>query len=174
MSDETNPPEADAEAAEPGPEPKRGRGQPTKLTPAVADKVVEGLKVGLSPELASERAGITRRTYARWKAKGERDDEADVDSDERDFCHRIAGARAEFAYDACDWLKKARDIPSKETNAPTVTFMLERRYREDYGRSESVELTGKGGGPVQVQTLEDAIALSNGAGAASPDDEPGA
>jgi hypothetical protein len=153
--------------------PRHPGGRPTKLTPEVVEKVKEGLLVGLSPERASMRAGITRRTYALWKAQGEKDDAAGVESEHAEFFHTIAQAQAEFAFDACDWLKKNRGVPSKETNAPTVLFMLERRYREDYGRSESVELTGKGGGPVQIQSLEDAIAL-HGAGPASSDDKTGA
>jgi hypothetical protein len=179
VTNETDPPANDAGAGGQGETaeaeqaaPKMGR--PTKLTQALIKTVREGLLEGLSPELASERAHITRRTYLLWRAQGEKDDEAEVESLHADFFHTVTQARAEFAFDACKWLKKNRDTPSKDISAPTVLFMLERRYAEDFGRREAVELTGKGGGPVQVQTLEDAIALSNGAGATRPDDEPGA
>lgn len=157
MSEETDPPEANEAGVEGEPETaeietppaKHPGGRPSKLTPEVIAKVKEGLAVGLSPELASERAGISRRTYARWKAQGEADDEAGVESDEREFWHTVTQARAGFAFEAVKFLWDTRAAPSKDSNADNVKFVLERQYQLDYARTQKVELTGKHGGPIR-------------------------
>jgi IS30 family transposase len=57
--------------------PKRTRGQPTKLTPAVAETILKVIRQTGSFEDACLVAGIGERTFYRWKSEGQRQPEGE-------------------------------------------------------------------------------------------------
>ena len=110
--------------------------RPTKLTPEVHEAIVDGINAGLTFRLSCARAGVTPATFYNWLEKG-----------------KVAqsGALMEF-FNAVE--RALRLISQITLQAPAdwraAAFILERRFPDDYGRR--AELTGKAGGPVQVDT----------------------
>ena len=51
--------------------PKRGRGQPTKLTAVVQRKICEAIAAGNYPSTSARYAGVTPACFCNWKRKGE-------------------------------------------------------------------------------------------------------
>ena len=115
--------------------------RPTKLTPEVHEAIVDGINAGLTFRLSCARAGVTPATFYRWLEKGE----AAQGGVFKEFCDTVSRARADSAL---------RLVSQITLQAPTdwraAAFILERRFPDDYGRR--AELTGKAGGPVQVDT----------------------
>jgi hypothetical protein len=69
---------------------KRGRGQPTKLTPAVAEAILKVVRTTGSFEDACRVAGIGERTFYRWKSEGQRQ----VDGEYWQFWQAVKKAQA--------------------------------------------------------------------------------
>ena len=115
--------------------------RPTKLTPEVQDLIVDGINAGLTFRLTCARAGVNPGTFYRWLEKGE----AAQTGVYREFCDAVERAKADSAL---------RLVSQITLQAPTdwraAAFMLERRFPEDYGKR--TEITGKDGGPVEVDT----------------------
>lgn len=82
---------------------KRGRGQPSKLTPERRQKFTDSLKVGNTVECAAAYAGIGYTTVHRWMNKGE----AQTRGEYRDFWNTVNEARAEAETGAVANIRKA-------------------------------------------------------------------
>jgi hypothetical protein len=109
-------------------------GRPTKLNDDVARAYVEAVREGATYDLAAYSAGITRQTAHNWLRAGEAAD----DGPERDFFDAVKKAEAECAREAL------RTVRGGQMNWQASAWLLERRYREDYGRVRvEVEPVGK-------------------------------
>lgn len=53
--------------------PARGRGQPSKLTPDVHERIVAAVRAGNFFETAARYAGITYTTFRNWMVRGEKE-----------------------------------------------------------------------------------------------------
>ena len=115
--------------------------RPTKLTPEVHEAIVDGINAGLTFRLSCARAGVTPATFYNWLKKGEVAQSGAL----MEFFNAVERAKADSAL---------RLISQITLQAPAdwraAAFILERRFPDDYGRR--AELTGKAGGPVQVDT----------------------
>lgn len=170
MNDETDPPANDAGAegegdkAEPEPEKNRG-GRPSKIRDeAVAKRLVQGLLRGMTPDLACDLAGIAPSTFYLWMKQGKEDAEAGLDTEHFRFSERIKKAIATALYKMLGKIKRGGE------GWQGSAWVVERRWRETYARPAQVELSGPGGGAIQVQTLEDAIAKARGGGSSGDND----
>ena len=107
--------------------------RPTKLTPAVLERIVQAVKAGLTYEVAAQAAGVDRATFYRWKARGEHDQHGPY----RDLCDVLKKAEAEAE---AHMLGIIRDAAPTQWQA--AAWFLERRYPERYGRRDrtTVEL----------------------------------
>ena len=74
----------------PTPAAQRGPGQPTKLTPAVAESILKTVRMTGSFEDACRVAGIGERTFYRWKSEGQRQ----VDGEYWQFWQAVKKAQA--------------------------------------------------------------------------------
>lgn len=122
-------------------------GQPTKLTPEMQERIIEGLESGLHQESACARAGIGKTTFYRWMNRGESDDEADVDY--RNFRHAVERARAKPEAEALEAVKAAW----RDGTWQAAAWFLERSHPHKYGRINRTEVSGPEGKPVQVETM---------------------
>lgn len=116
-------------------------GRPSKLTPAVQKKIVKALAAGATHDLAALYAGISRTSFYEWKAKGEAGD-----PNFTDFSDAIALAEGKGAVELLETIQTAVKDP-KEWRA--ATWILERRYPDDYGKVRQ-EITGANGGPIET------------------------
>jgi hypothetical protein len=105
-------------------------GRPTKLTPDVADVVVENLRAGNYVQTAARAAGISRQTFADWMRRGRSTKTEDAPF--REFAERVEQARAECE---AENVKIIADAARESWSA--AAWLLERLYPERWGRPSS-------------------------------------
>jgi hypothetical protein len=134
--------------------------RPTELTPELADRIAQLIRAGNWPETAAVAAGGSQRSYYRWMARGQKAEEQDqrgrrvrvAEEPFWQFWQQVKRAERESEAIAVGYLMKS--MPHTPT---AVTTFLERRFPQRWTRTERTELTGSGGGPVQVEDPTEAI-----------------
>ena len=153
---------------------KLPRGRPTKLTQPVADRIAEGVSLGMTFKNAAMAGGIHEKTLESWRSRGAR--EADSNSIYARFIGQLARAAEKAAIDYLGAIRRSimespvkvrehikKDESGKvilteihrETLPPDIKgamWWLERRFPEQFGRHDQMEHTGKV--KVQAQTQE--------------------
>jgi hypothetical protein len=162
---ETPAPPADEAVGEGAPEADevRGRGRPSKLTGDVKKKLGSALRRGHTPESACLVAGIGRSTYYAWRDQGEKDRADGRKTEHTDFLDTCDVELARF-YDKhllrIDRASAGKSPKPKKGeavgcyDARLSLAILGRRAPEHFAERRAVELTGKGGGPVRVETRD--------------------
>jgi hypothetical protein len=139
----------------------------SKLTDEVVAQVVEALRAGAPPEVACAYAGVVRATYYNWLKRG-RDaiDAANGDlpqviaeNEYARFVVSVDNALARFVVGNMSRIGIA-GRQNSEGQWQALAWQLERRFPALFGRKTRHEITGKDGGPIQ---LEHAIVLDPGA-----------
>lgn len=116
-------------------------GGETLLTPELQEKLVNSIKAGNYAEVAARAAGIAKDTFYKWLLRGGRGEEpfkalsdaietASAAADERDVF--LMAKHAEKSWQAGAW-------------------RLERRNPKQWGRKDSLELTGDADKPLAVR-----------------------
>jgi hypothetical protein len=132
--------------------PKRaGAGRRTLLTPELQTQICAFIRAGTYDYVAAEASGISRRTLFEWLERGERPSKRGRTPVYEQFALAIRRAQAEARASAEVTVKK---IDPK--------WWLSRMHRErpeapGWNDTRSVELTGKDGGPVGIQSSEVAL-----------------
>ena len=123
--------------------PAKKIGQPSKLTPEVQDKIVQAILAGNYQETAASYAGIGRTTFFRWMEQG-----ADPDAPQmyRDFRDAVESARAQAEVRHVALITQAAQGGTWQASA----WYLERSYPQRWGRLQRTEITGRDGGPIEV------------------------
>ncbi len=140
-----------------------------RFGPKVCDDVLEWLAMGNFREAACKRAGITDRTLRRWLAEGRKEleaAEADVGPDD-DLDESKLGPYAVFLRkvektEANVESGLVRSLVFDEDARPEdKRWFLERRHPKRYGKGAMrVELTGREGGPLEVEIDARKVLLS--------------
>ena len=102
------------------------KGRPAKLTAAVQGRVVHSLRAGAYAQEAAASAGISRRTFHRWVARGEVED---APTKFRDFAAAVRRAELDAELHAVVVIREA--MPQDWRAAMTY---LGRRYPDRWGR----------------------------------------
>ena len=92
------------------------------LTPARASDILAGIREGLFPAVAAQRAGISRDTLRRWRARGEREQRGSY----HDFV--VALGRAEAEVEATVLRQVMQSAQSGD--ARIALAYLERRFQD--------------------------------------------
>lgn len=123
-------------------------GRPTKLTADIQEKVVAAINAGNYQETAAAYAGIGTTTFYRWMEQG-----ADPDAPQiyRDFREAVENARAQAEVRHVALITQAAQSGTWQASA----WYLERSHPQRWGRFQRTEITGRDGGPIEV----DAAAL---------------
>lgn len=121
-------------------------GRQTKLTPELQQRFCDALHSGLTFAGACDLVGIGRSTFFRWMDEDESTTQA-----QQDFRDAIKVARATRDQ---RYVKVIEDAAAGGTWTAAAWF-LERTNRSEYGRNDSVEVTGAGGGPIKQQVVGD-------------------
>jgi hypothetical protein len=128
--------------------------RPSDLTPEVADAVASLVRGGNKPIRAAMARGIPRSTFYYWMARGrtaasQRSDALGVPELEQpflDFLDAVERAESESQVIVVSHLMRA--MPS----TPTAAFAwLERRFPQEWSRTERVEHAGGDGGAIAVR-----------------------
>jgi hypothetical protein len=112
------------------------------LTDEAANKIVLALRAGAYSAEAAAHAGVSVRTFQRWRSRGELDE---ADERYRTFAERVAKAEADAKVHSIGIVRTAM---SEDWRA--AAWFLEHRWPHEWGR-RNVEVTGPDGGPVEVQ-----------------------
>ena len=117
-------------------------GRHTKLTPTREAKIIQATRAGCDIEVACRAAGVSRSTYYRWKARGEREHTGEY----HDFVQALRAAEAEAEVHAVVVIRKAMH----EGDWRASLAFLERRFPDRWSKRTTTQLTGADGGPVQT------------------------
>jgi transposase len=109
-------------------------GRPTKLTPALQDKIVQAIRAGNYMETAAAYAGIHKDTLYAWLKRGAR--ERSPHSPYRQFSDAVEKALAEAEVRDVALIAKAAE---REWQA--AAWRLERKFPDRWGRRERVQAT---------------------------------
>lgn len=118
-------------------------GRPSKLTPAVKQRLLDAIRAGNYYEAACVYAGIGETTFYRWMERGEKASSGEY----REFWESVKRAEAEAeARVVALW---QQEIPG---NWQAARDFLARRFSDRWSPKEKVqtEVTGKDGGPVEI------------------------
>lgn len=101
-------------------------GRPTKYTPEKAKTITDAISIGATYRLACLYAGISDDTMTRWLARY------------ADFAEQVRIAEGKAAVQALATIQRAaRD----DYDWRAVTWLLERRFPNDYGKRDRVDVT---------------------------------
>lgn len=146
---------------------KRG-GRPTKLTPEVHEKIVTAVRAGNYVETAAAYAGVHPTTVFRWLREA---DEPGASRAVREFRYAVDSARAESEVRVVGQIQRVimggHVLAETTRTLPDGTVETERKYAppdgrvalefaarafpDRWARRAALEVTGQGGGPVQVE-----------------------
>ena len=102
--------------------------RPSKLTPNIIKRIGENIALGLPYSLAAEAAGIAYQTFNDWMNKGKTEKSGKY----YQFYKYIQKCNA----DATKECLKRLDVAVKAGDTRICTWILERRFPENFGRHE--------------------------------------
>lgn len=120
-----------------------GPGQPTKLTPTVAEKILDAVRRGNRLDTAALYAGVSRESFFAWCRAGRA---ADARQPYLGFVVALDEAMASWEAGKVGAISRAGD---KEWQANA--WLLERRLPDAYGRRTRVDVGNADGRPFQLQ-----------------------
>jgi hypothetical protein len=135
-------------------------GRPTKLNPEVADLIIGYIEQGAPIDTAAAAAGISITTIRKWRRDGVRlaqaqdkgETIADKDLPFLEFSARCKSAEAQGEVSLVKGIRAAGEFVDDRGRRQWQAFawLLERRHPERYARRTMSELSGPGGGPIEV------------------------
>lgn len=143
-----------------------GRGRPTKFTRENVEAILTGIRLGLAYKHACMFAGVHYSTFNDWKngdfpnmPRGLSDAEkAEFRQLKDDFNDMLMKAEGRGVYRNFQIINQA----AANGDWRASQFLLQARWPEEYGTKNRTELTGPGGGPVQVEQLLERAAAEAG------------
>ena len=143
--------------------PAKRNGRPTKLTQPVADRIIEGVSLGMTFKNAAMAGGVHEDTLDSWRKRGA----AESNTTYTRFLGQLDRAAEKTAIDYLEKIRQSimespvkrrehikqdengkvimKEI-HKETLPPDIKgamWWLERRFPEQFGRHDQMEHTGK-------------------------------
>ena len=135
---------------------KRKIGRPTLCTPETMKEIEECLGLGMSLKSSALVAGVTVQTICEWRQKGELGIEPYAE-----FSERFARARAKGA----KVYQQVVFVAATAGDVRAAQWTLSKMEPAHYGDKLQAEVSGPGGGPIQMQAWWEGLE-----GAADDDD----
>jgi transposase-like protein len=145
-------------------------GRRTKLTPTTHDRIIQAIRAGATLEAAAGAAGVHEATLHRWLTAGEAEDATDALRAFREDVYRArdelevritVGSVVKSALGGYPIKRVTRVRPDgtreeEEQFAPAdgrvgLEILARRFHDRGWSRRNPVEITGLGGGPIQVE-----------------------
>ncbi len=108
-------------------------GRPTRLTKAVREKIIKGIRLGLTYDRAAQLAGIHKSTFYMWKRKGLQKKAPLYIK----FIDELKKAEVEGEAAAISHIVKA----AQEGTWTAAAWLLERRFPDRWARIQKLEIT---------------------------------
>lgn len=105
--------------------------RPTKYDDLVAERIAQGIKLGLTYDLAAAFGGITYETFRVWREK------------KPAFSALVERVEAEGAAVNMGRIQKE----AQEGDWRAAAWIIEHRYGKQFAKTERQEITGKDGEP---------------------------
>jgi len=126
---------------------KRGRGQPTKLTKEVQERIVSQIRIGGYLRYAVEAGGVGYTTFQNWLQRGEKYEAGEGPERDRvyyDFAMEVKKAQAQDALRMQSIVTRA----AVGGDWKAASWNLEKKYPSEYGsRAQGgAAITIRGGG----------------------------
>jgi hypothetical protein len=100
--------------------------RPSKLTPDIQKRIGDNIALGLTYRLAAESAGVTYKTFNEYMNRGQTEKSGKY----YQFYQYIQKCNADAAKVLLERINEA----AKAGNTQMCTWILERRFSEDFGR----------------------------------------
>jgi hypothetical protein len=123
--------------------PTRTGGRSTKCTPTLVKAIAERIGAGMGREAAARSVGISERSLHTWVERGRAGEEPYAQ-----FLQRIEAASETLQGEVSKVLLKGLRSKNPHVSTKTAMWLAERLWPATYGRRS--EVTGAGGGPVQI------------------------
>lgn len=131
--------------------PKRPPGQPSKLTPKMMSRIEELITAGCSMRETATVVGLDYSTVMKWMRRGREAKSGDYFQ----FFHRVTRARERCTASLTEFIQNAAPQDWR-----AAAWMLERRAPKRWTKTQSVEVSGRGGGPIDIRQAPDLSSLS--------------
>ncbi|MDE3095818.1 MAG: hypothetical protein KGK07_07440 [Chloroflexota bacterium] len=113
-------------------------GAPTSLTPAVAQQIVEAVRIGVPMTAAAWSAGVSDSAVSDWRGRGEADRANGVETIYSRFVEALKGSEG-FAITRC-----VTQLQTVQGDWQRWAWMLERRWPEWFGRRDALAVSMQG------------------------------
>lgn len=120
--------------------------RPTKLTPALTDRICELIEVGMPYHLVCDAVGIVESTFYDWIEKGT---QSTTKKEFSEFSKRVNQSKAKVVE---QYLQRL-DGYSKNGSVYATTWFLERRCPEDFGRKDKLDMKAEHSGEVSINFI---------------------
>jgi transposase len=120
------------------------RGRPLTLTPELRDRICATVSAGNYRQVAAQYHGVPLRTFHRWCQMGRKAKSGAY----FDFWHALLKAERD-----AEIVAVKRVIDASAEDAKHMEWWLERKFPGRWGRKDRVEVTGKKGGPVELDDV---------------------
>jgi len=115
-------------------------GRPTLLDPDIIAAVVGYLETGIPFKYACEAEGLSEKVAYEWCRRGEAGE-----SPYNQFSSAVTRARARGA------IHLHGKVERGGAGSHSAQFLLERRFRDEYGNVQKIEHAGHDGGAVKIE-----------------------
>jgi hypothetical protein len=122
--------------------------RPLKLNDEITNIICENIEMGLSYSLSAAGAQITFQTFNDWMKKAQ---EEGADEQYIEFATRVRAAETACAKDC---LLRVREASKCGTWAASA-WLLERRFKNDYGRQERIDMRAEHSGQVRIELRQE-------------------
>lgn len=112
-------------------------GRKLKISKKIKQKFFEAIEIGLSYKSACAYSNISESSLYRWIKQGESDQESDIKSKQRTFFEELSNANSSVEIELIREIKASNDWRAK-------AFILERRFKKDWGQSAELNLKEEG------------------------------
>lgn len=122
-------------------------GRPTKFSPELQEIICKKIADGATYAEAAEAAGVDYTTLLKWRQAGEKAEGGKL----FEFYHAIKTAEDQSKQTLLKRIVTAgKDPKFWQANA----WILERRFPQEYGRKDRMELTGKDGSSLVIKVVK--------------------
>lgn len=126
------------ENGKPGPAPG-DRGRASLLTADLQKKICEWIEKGNTYTRACALTDISERIFYLWKAQGEKDEQAGIESIHFHFLQAIKKSREQFK---ATLVQNIMDAGEDKTHWQANAWLLERLFHKEFGRKDSLKVQG--------------------------------
>ena len=112
------------------------KGRPCKLTPALQEKIVELLELGIPPQKVCDRVNIAYSTYREWVQRGNGEDPKDRPGNEQ-FADFSAQVNKAIAVGEINLLQSINNATKNDWRA--AAWVLERRFPEHWSNNRRIK-----------------------------------